>query len=59
MNTQLTHFSLSDTTQTIVRVDFDAATFQPDDLLLLPHHKRLENAVRQRKAEHLAGRIAA
>lgn len=59
MNTQLTHFSLCDTTQTIVRVDFDAVTFQPDDLLLLPHHKRLENAVRQRKAEHLAGRIAA
>ncbi len=43
----------------VVRVDFDASTFEPDDLLWLPHHDRLSRAVTKRKAEHLAGRIAA
>lgn len=59
MKTQLTNFSFPNTGQRIVRVDFDATTFQPDDLLWLPHHPRLSNAVIKRKAEHLAGRIAA
>ncbi|HEY4468631.1 MAG TPA: enterobactin synthase subunit EntD [Klebsiella sp.] len=41
------------------RVDFDPATFQPEDLLWLPHHARLADSVRKRQSEHLAGRIAA
>ena len=41
------------------RVDFDPATFQPHDLLWLPHYALLENCVRKRQSEHLAGRIAA
>lgn len=43
----------------VVRVDFDASTFEPNDLLWLPHHNKLSNAVVKRRAEHLAGRIAA
>ncbi len=43
----------------VYRVDFNAATFQPEDLVWLPHHHRLSHAVNKRKAEHLAGRIAA
>lgn len=43
----------------VYRVDFDAITFKPEDLFWLPHHHRLSNAVNKRKAEHLAGRIAA
>lgn len=41
------------------RVDFDPLTFQPEDLLWLPHHARLSGCVRKRQSEHLAGRIAA
>lgn len=40
-------------------VDFDASSFHEHDLLWLPHHARLQSAGRKRKAEHLAGRIAA
>lgn len=40
-------------------IDFDTTTFNETDLLWLPHHSRLQNAVLKRKAEHLAGRIAA
>lgn len=43
----------------VYRVDFDAATFKPEDLVWIPHHNRLSHAVNKRKAEHLAGRIAA
>ena len=41
------------------RVDFDPATFQPEDLLWLPHYARLSDCARKRQTEHLAGRIAA
>ncbi|MGC0103693.1 enterobactin synthase subunit EntD, partial [Enterobacter asburiae] len=40
-------------------VTFDPNTFTDADLLWLPHHAELSNAGRKRKAEHLAGRIAA
>ena len=41
------------------RVDFDPSTFQPEDLLWLPHHDRLSGCARKRQTEHLAGRMAA
>lgn len=41
------------------QVDFDPATFQPHDLLWLPHYAQLANSGRKRQMEHLAGRIAA
>lgn len=41
------------------RIDFDPSTFEHPDLLLLPHHADLIHASAKRKAEHLAGRIAA
>lgn len=44
---------------TVHHVTFDPATFTDTDLLWLPHHAELSNAGRKRKAEHLAGRIAA
>ena len=44
---------------TVHRVTFDPTTFTDADLLWLPHHAELSNAGRKRKAEHLAGRIAA
>jgi len=44
---------------TIHRVTFDSATFTEADLLWLPHHEQLSSAGRKRKADHLAGRIAA
>ncbi|WP_455427274.1 4'-phosphopantetheinyl transferase [Dryocola sp. LX212] len=56
---QLTHFDFPTTSQRVYRVDFDASTFHPDDLLCLPHRERLSGAVTSRRAEHLAGRIAA
>lgn len=59
MQTHLAHFIFPNTVQPVVRVDFDAATFKPEDLFWLPHHHRLSTAVNKRKAEHLAGRIAA
>ena len=34
------------------RVDFSPQTLQPDDLLWLPHHAMLANAVVRRQAEH-------
>jgi len=58
MQYQLSHFDFFPG-QRVFRVDFDATTFQPDDLLWLPHHQRLSSAVKKRQAEHLAGRIAA
>lgn len=44
---------------TVHHVTFDPTTFTDADLLWLPHHAELSNAGRKRKAEHLAGRIAA
>lgn len=41
------------------RIDFDPASFQPADLLWLPHHALLAAGGRKRQTEHLAGRIAA
>nr|WP_287859190.1 enterobactin synthase subunit EntD [Klebsiella sp.] len=41
------------------RIDFDPATFQPEDLFWLPHHALLTDCARKRQTEHLAGRIAA
>ena len=58
MHYQLSHFDILPYLR-VIRVDFDASTFEPGDLLWLPHHNRLSNAVVTRKAEHLAGRIAA
>lgn len=45
--------------QTVHRITFDPATFTDADLLWLPHHAQLADAGRKRKADHLAGRIAA
>ena len=45
--------------QTVHHVEFDPTTFTDADLLWLPHHAELSNAGSKRKAEHLAGRIAA
>ncbi|WP_435947496.1 4'-phosphopantetheinyl transferase family protein [Dryocola sp. BD586] len=59
MQAHLTHFIFPGTAQRIARVDFAADTYQPGDLLWLPHASRLANAVNKRCAEHLAGRIAA
>lgn len=44
---------------TIQQVEFDPATFQPEDLFWLPYHASLSGWGRKRQAEHLAGRIAA
>ena len=44
---------------TVPHVTFDPTTSTDADLLWLPHHAELANAGRKRKAEHLAGRIAA
>ena len=41
------------------RVDFQPATLSDADLLWLPHHAQLARAATKRKAEHLAGRLAA
>nr|Q53636.2 RecName: Full=Enterobactin synthase component D; AltName: Full=4'-phosphopantetheinyl transferase EntD; AltName: Full=Enterochelin synthase D [Salmonella enterica subsp. enterica serovar Austin] len=53
------HFPLSFAGHRLHIVDFDASSFHEHDLLWLPHHDRLRSAGRKRKAEHLAGRIAA
>ncbi|EQA5671689.1 enterobactin synthase subunit EntD [Cronobacter malonaticus] len=57
MQTTLTSFTFAG--HTLWRVDFASDTFTPADLLWLPHHAMLANAVARRQAEHLAGRIAA
>ncbi|MGU3521879.1 enterobactin synthase subunit EntD [Enterobacteriaceae bacterium C23F] len=43
----------------IHQIDFDPKTFSDASLLWLPHHHKLTHAGRKRKAEHLAGRLAA
>ncbi len=45
--------------RTVHQITFDPATFTEADLLWLPHHEQLSSAGRKRKADHLAGRIAA
>ena len=45
--------------QTVHCITFDSATFTEADLLWLPHHQQLSHAGRKRKADHLAGRLAA
>lgn len=57
MQTQYSTLSFSGFT--LHRIDFDPSTFDDADLLWLPHHAQLARAGRKRKAEHLAGRIAA
>ncbi|NME38881.1 enterobactin synthase subunit EntD [Enterobacter asburiae] len=57
MHTIHSTFSLAG--HTVHHVTFDPTTFTDADLLWLPHHAELSNAGRKRKAEHLAGRIAA
>ncbi|NCH27758.1 enterobactin synthase subunit EntD [Cronobacter sakazakii] len=57
MQTTLTSFTFAG--HPLWRVDFAPDTFTPADLLWLPHHAMLANAVARRQAEHLAGRIAA
>ena len=44
---------------TLQRIDFDSATLTDDDLNWLPHRESLDRAVAKRRAEHLAGRLAA
>ena len=54
-----THTSLPFAGHTLHFVEFDPASFHEQDLLWLPHYAQLQHAGRKRKAEHLAGRIAA
>lgn len=54
-----THSTFSLAGHTLHRVTFDPTTFTDADLLWLPHHAQLADAGRKRKADHLAGRIAA
>lgn len=57
MHTAHSTFSLAG--HTVHRVDFAPETFTHADLLWLPHHAEFSHAAPKRKAEHLAGRIAA
>lgn len=57
MNTHLSTLALGN--RTLVCLRFEPDSFAPQDLLWLPHHSQLASAVISRKAEHLAGRIAA
>ena len=57
MHTTHTTFILAG--HTVHNVTFAPTTFTDADLLWLPHYAELSNAGRKRKAEHLAGRIAA
>ncbi|WP_423062185.1 enterobactin synthase subunit EntD [Citrobacter portucalensis] len=54
-----THTPLTFADHTLHIVEFDPASFHEHDLLWLPHHTQLQSCGRKRKAEHLAGRIAA
>lgn len=56
---QTTHSLLTLAHHTLHCVTFEPHTFHEHDLLWLPHHAQLAPAGRKRKAEHLAGRIAA
>ncbi|HBM9256727.1 TPA: enterobactin synthase subunit EntD [Citrobacter freundii] len=54
-----THTPLTFADHTLHIVEFDPDTFHEHDLFWLPHHTQLQSCGRKRKAEHLAGRIAA
>ncbi|MES3499156.1 enterobactin synthase subunit EntD [Citrobacter portucalensis] len=54
-----THTPLTFAEHTLHIVEFDPDSFHEHDLLWLPHHSQLLSNGRKRKAEHLAGRIAA
>lgn len=54
-----THTTLTFADHTLHIIEFDPDTFQEHDLFWLPHHTQLQSCGRKRKAEHLAGRIAA
>ena len=54
-----THTTLTFADHTLHIVEFDPDSFHEHDLLWLPHHTQLQSCGRKRKAEHLAGRIAA
>ncbi|EHE9876210.1 enterobactin synthase subunit EntD [Escherichia coli] len=54
-----THTALPFAGYTLHFVEFDPVSFREQDLLWLPHYAQLQHAGRKRKAEHLAGRIAA
>ncbi|MEB2417847.1 enterobactin synthase subunit EntD [Citrobacter sp. R-1.5.2] len=54
-----THTPLTFADHTLHMVEFDPNSFHEHDLLWLPHHAQLTAGARKRKAEHLAGRIAA
>ena len=54
-----THTPLTFADHTLHIVEFDTDSFHEHDLLWLPHHSQLQSCGRKRKAEHLAGRIAA
>ncbi len=54
-----THSTFVLASLTVHRITFDPTTFTDADLLWLPHHAQLADAGRKRKAEHLAGRLAA
>lgn len=56
---QTTHSQLTLGGVSLHRIDFDPTTFDNADLLWLPHHAVLSHAATKRKAEHLAGRVAA
>ncbi|HCL6629211.1 TPA: enterobactin synthase subunit EntD [Citrobacter amalonaticus] len=56
---QTTHALLTLAHHTLHCVTFEPDTFHEHDLLWLPHYVQLAHAGRKRKAEHLAGRIAA
>ena len=58
-NMHTTHTTFILAGHTVHHVTFAPTTFTDADLLWLPHHTELSNAGRKRKAEHLAGRIAA
>jgi len=54
-----THCTFTLAAHTLHQIDFDPKSFTEADLLWLPHHHKLAHAGRKRKAEHLAGRLAA
>ncbi|MBJ9536263.1 enterobactin synthase subunit EntD [Citrobacter braakii] len=54
-----THIPLPFADHMLHIVEFDPDTFHEHDLLWLTHHTQLHSSGRKRKAEHLAGRIAA
>ena len=56
---QTTHSLLSLGGVSLQRIEFNPTTFDNADLLWLPHHLLLSHASPKRKADHLAGRIAA